>query len=307
MSLILIHTTFGQSAVSVIDLVHPGDLIEIDVLGGVDFDVRGRPTPEGFLEGYQLADGSVFVRCRSVQEIADDVARRLGGILRKPEVEVRILDRSRRPLATVIGAVKTQQRFMLKREVRVTEILVLSGGLTDMNGGVVSIFRPAGQSCRGAIGARDDSKSNEAQFIDINVIDLIEGKVDTDIRVFGGDLITVREAFPVYVVGGVNNPRNVQFRTDLTVTRAISSAGGPSNDANIRDVVIYRRTNGASQTIAVDLEAIKKGAADDVVLEKNDVVDVARRGRERRISPMNDFSRERSDSEIQNLPVRIVE
>src|SRR5688572_12535390 len=96
--------TFGEQ-------IHYGDLVEVDVVGSLDFDWRGGLTPEGFLDGLERAESPVYALCRSEGEVATAVAERYRRILRDPNVVVRILDRSNRALAYISGAVKTPQRF----------------------------------------------------------------------------------------------------------------------------------------------------------------------------------------------------
>ena len=47
-------------------LVHFGDLIDVDVLGGFEFDWRGTLDPDGFLAGFDSFDEPVFGHCRTV-------------------------------------------------------------------------------------------------------------------------------------------------------------------------------------------------------------------------------------------------
>ena len=52
------------------NLIHPGDLIDIDVIGSVEYDWRGTLNPEGFLDGVDYTENPIFARCRSEEEIA---------------------------------------------------------------------------------------------------------------------------------------------------------------------------------------------------------------------------------------------
>ncbi|HLM60437.1 MAG TPA: hypothetical protein VK308_06525, partial [Pyrinomonadaceae bacterium] len=128
--------------------VHPGDLVEVDVIGSIEYDWRGTLTPEGFLEGGDYIENPIYALCRNEEEIALDIAKAYGKILRDPKVVVRILDRSNRPLALLYGAVKTPQRFQLKRPVFLNELLIVAGGLTEKISGEIQIFRPKNLSCQ---------------------------------------------------------------------------------------------------------------------------------------------------------------
>src|SRR5687767_2132952 len=84
-------------SVDFIDRIHLGDLIDIHVAGYLEYDWRGRLTPEGFLDGYQHVAKQIYAHCRSEQELANEIDRALSEILRNPKTEVRIIDRSGRP------------------------------------------------------------------------------------------------------------------------------------------------------------------------------------------------------------------
>ncbi|MGH9819117.1 MAG: hypothetical protein ACRD43_03015, partial [Pyrinomonadaceae bacterium] len=50
----------AQENQSEIDLVHYGDVIDVDVVGSLDFDWRGTLNPEGFLDGMERIEDPVY-------------------------------------------------------------------------------------------------------------------------------------------------------------------------------------------------------------------------------------------------------
>jgi protein involved in polysaccharide export with SLBB domain len=62
----------------------------------------------------------------------------------------------------------------------------------------------------------------------------------------------------------------------MTVSQAVTSAGGLSKTAEDSDVKLIRNKKGEMQVTAVDLEQIKDGNAQDIVLEDQDVVVVGK-------------------------------
>ena len=285
------------------DLVHFGDVIDVDVVGGFEFDWRGTLTPDGSIDGLEGIE-PIPALCRAETEIAGDIAKAYSKILRDPHVIVRIIDRSNRALARVEGAVKTPTRFRLRRETTLRELLVLAGGITEGANGDISIFRPRSLSCDS--GQRTGDSNNGLNITNIKISDLISGKPGADARVLSGDIVTVAKALPVYVIGAVNNPNPLFTRPDLTVTRAIAIAGGLARDADGRRVSVFRRDGGETRSIEIDLEKIKKGLAEDEILKPFDILDVAAKGRgDRKYPPVAAPSgRERSLAE---LPLRVVD
>jgi hypothetical protein len=98
--------------------------LTVDVIGSVRYDWRGKINPEGFLDGVEYAENPIYALCRSEQQIAAAVAQAYGKIFRQPKIIVKILDRSNRPPAIIYGAVKTPQRFQIRRPVYLNELLV---------------------------------------------------------------------------------------------------------------------------------------------------------------------------------------
>ncbi|HEV7699546.1 MAG TPA: SLBB domain-containing protein [Pyrinomonadaceae bacterium] len=262
--------------------VHFGDIVDVDFVGGFEFDWRGGLTPDGNLDGLDAADGPIPALCRSGAEIAADVKKAYGKILRDPQVEVRIVDRSNRAVVRLFGAVRSQARFQLMRPVHLRELLVLAGGLTDDSSGEVSIFRPASLGCTERSASPTENKSST---LSIHIRDLVSGKPDSDPAVVAGDLITVERAPVVYVIGAVDNPRPIYSRTEMTISRAVATAGGLSKDADGTKAVILRRDGTDTKPINVDLAKIKAGVSEDMVLKPFDIIDVASRGGGKRKLP----------------------
>jgi hypothetical protein len=289
------------------DLVHFGDLIDVDVVGSLDFDWRGTLTPEGFLNGVEKSQDPIFALCRSEADIAAEIAKEYGKILREPQVVVKIIDRSGRPAAILDGAVKTPHKFRIRRPVFLNELLIMAGGITDTASGEVRIFRPQNLSCSGTGDTSNAVPGSGGQTETILLSDLLRGKKDANPQILSGDIVSVLEAFPIYVIGGVNSPRQLSSRSRTTLTTAISSAGGLARDAVESDITIFRRFAGDARTIHVDLKKINDKALDDVVLKPYDIVDVGQRGRERKKFPPVVNTAGNSEAKAENLPLKIVD
>ncbi len=279
------------------NLIHLGDLIEIDVVGSFEFDWRGTVSPEGFLSGINFVEEPVYALCRSEESIAADVTKAFSKFLREPQIVVKILDRSKRSLTIMLGAVKNPQRFQIKRPVYLNELLIISGGLTDKISGEIQIFRPQNLSCAAKTKINEtrdgqsrerfvnSSQDNGSEYINIRIIDLLAGKKEANPKILNGDIITVFEAQSVYVIGGVANPKQISFRSQITLTRAIDSAGGLAKNADASKITIFRREKGETKIIEADLEKIKAKQSEDIILQPFDIIEVSQKGSERRKVP----------------------
>jgi protein involved in polysaccharide export with SLBB domain len=305
-----------------VNLIHFGDLIDVDVLGSFEYDWRGTLTPEGFLNGLDALEERVFGLCRAEEDVAGEIAKAYGKILRDPKVVVKILDRSNRPNSTLFGAVKVPQRFQIKRPVYLNELIILAGGFTDQASGEIQIFRPASLNCAEIapqksegvvtetkkrerfIAARQD---NGSQFINIRIADLLGGKKDSNVQILAGDVVTVLEAKPIYVIGGVNNPRQIATRSQMTVSRAVAAAGGLSKNGDGTKITIYRRAGSETKIIEADLEKIKANQAEDIILQAFDIVDVLQKGNEKKKFPPLVRVDEPGSDNSSKLPLRIID
>lgn len=301
-------------------LVHFGDLIDVDVIGSFEFDWRGTLTPEGYLSGFDKIPEPVYGLCRSEVELAEVIAKVYGKFLRDPRIVVKVLDRSNRPVSVLEGAVKTPQRFQIKRPVFLNELLIVAGGLNDRASGEIRIFRPQGLNCVSEKESGPDdsaagegrekfinaSRGNGPKTLNIRISDLLRGDKQANPQILSGDIITVVEAPPIYVIGGVNTPKLLSSRSQFTLTRAIASAGGLAKEG-LEKVIIFRRRGRASQIIDADLKRIKAGLEPDPVLEAFDIVDVSQKGREKRkAAPIVD-SPGSDEGKNAILPLRIVD
>ncbi len=304
-----------QKVVDESDLIQFGDLIDVDVVGSIEFDWRGTLNPEGFLDGISFTEDQIYGLCRSEAAISEEVARAYSRILREPKVVVRILDRSNRAVSVISGAVKTAQRLQIRRAVFLNELIVISGGLTDQASGEIQIFRPKNLSCAATEPAGETrdrfvsaaSQDNGSQFINVKISDLLSGKKEANPQILNGDIITVLEAQSIYVIGGVAAPKKISFRSQITLTRAIDSAGGLIKNADPTKVTIFRRSGGETKIIETDLEKIKAKKADDLVLQALDIVEVAQKGREKRKYPPVIGGFDNAEESSAKLPLRVID
>ena len=314
--------SYAQNSTNSQDLIHLGDLIDVDVVGSTEYDWRGTLNPEGYLNGIEFVDEPIFGLCQSEEVVAAAIAKGYSKFLRDPQVVVKILDRSGRPASFLYGAVKKPQRFLLKRQINLNELIILSGGITEKASGQIQIIRPQNLSC-GQSENSDDKPTIEsgqssgnfvtvknetgAKLFNIKINDLLKGEKKSNPAILNGDIITVLEADPIYVIGGVANPKQINARTQMTVTRAISTAGGFSKDANTKNISVFRRENGQTKIIEVDFDGINSGKSEDLILQKYDIVEVSQSGRAKRKFPPVISSNEENKKNISELPLRIIE
>jgi len=86
--------------------------------------------------------------------------------------------------------------------------------------------------------------------------------------------VTVKEAASqkVTIDGAVTQPGVYEMRGRTTLMQAVAMAKGPSRDANVRSVAVFREVGGQRMVAVFDLAAIRNGQAEDPVILGDDVV-----------------------------------
>ncbi len=314
--------TVAEILAAEVNLIHTGDLIDVDVIGSLEYDWRGTLNPEGFLDGIDAIENPIYALCQSEAELAGELSKAFGKNLREPKVVVKILDRSNRPLAIISGAVKTPQRFQIKRPIFLNELIIISGGLTENVSGEVQIFRPPNLNCQQKIAEKKAStvdnthnrekyaaarQDNGSSFLNIRLSDLLTGRKEANPQILSGDIVTIQEAESIYVIGGVASPKQISSRNQMTLTRAIAGAGGMTKNADARKITIYRRETGGTKIIEADLEAIKSAKAEDVILKPFDIIEVEQDGRSKSKFPPILKVVEANEKNAANFPLRIID
>ena len=265
--------------------IHHGDIIDVDFVGGFEFDWRGGLTPEGYLQGLDAIDGSIYGLCLTENELAAAIKKVYGKILRSPDVVVKIIDKSGRAVVRLNGAIKNPARFKLMRAVTLRELIVNSGGLTDTASGQITIFRPKNASCVEPSRDEISGASNPLQTMTVKISELLKGLPSANPQILSGDIVEVERAPVIYIIGAVNNPQPIFSREQMTVSRAIATAGGFAKDADGKRATIIRRDGTEIKNIDVDLAKIKSGTIEDVILKPFDIIDVASKGGGKRKFP----------------------
>ncbi len=281
--------------------IGPGDLLDIRIFNKPQFS-RDNVRVNGLgMIRMPLIQGEIQAACRTEEELAKDIATRYLEYLRNPQVDVFIRDYQSQPVA-VLGAVRTPSRFQLQRRVRLLEMLSLVGGPTDVAGQTVQIVHTAAPSLCEASPPID---ADESQALDnYKLSATLKGDENANPYVRPGDVITVVEAETAFVVGNVLRPSAIPLKERISVSQAIAMSGGTLPDTNSDRVRIVRQPPGSmtKMEIFVDLRAIDKHKAEDVVLQAGDIVDVPTSGTKRMLRSLIGAI----VPTVSQLPVRVI-
>jgi len=243
-----------------------GDVLEVTVLGNADLSRSATVQPTGSITFPLLNE--IPVAGLTVGE----VQRKMTALLAKdflvdPHVEVRVKEYQSQ-FVIVLGEVNTPGRKVLRGGSRLVDVLVESGGFTPRASGDVVITRAEGTFDSGAKVLR----------LRLSGAFSVQDYVGLEMILRNGDVITAPARQYVTVEGEVQRPGRYAIEGDLTVTGAVSTAGGltrfGSSDVKVRRI---DPVTGKVTITKVDLKAVRKGSRPDPGVAPNDVISVPRR------------------------------
>ncbi|MFN6962153.1 MAG: SLBB domain-containing protein [Pyrinomonadaceae bacterium] len=264
-------------------LIGPGDEITGKVLGEPQFDFVATVDEDGRIE-VPFFDEPVSAKCKTERDLRVEVTRLLSKYLKSPQLSLRVTQRNSRPPVSVYGEVRQPQQFNLTRRVRLIEVISASGGVTEKSGGMVQVFRTRQPMCgettvEAVWRPADAGDSFDTPSRIFSLASLRQGLEEANPEILPGDIVVVPKAAPVYVVGEVIKPGEIDLpEGGLPLTQAVAMASGFSREAKTKTLKVYRRKPGATQpeVIVANFDAIKKGQEKDLMLEPFDIVEVGK-------------------------------
>jgi polysaccharide export outer membrane protein len=183
--------------------------------------------------------------------------------VRDPQVTIFVKEYESRKVA-VSGAVKKPDTYEMLGEKTLLEMISMAGGLDKDLGREIIVFRQA----------QDGSTQRLAVDLERLVYDADPA---LNLPVSPGDIIYVPavEKVRIFVNGAVKNPNLYEIPRDepVTVLKAVTIAGGTTDRASEKRVQVIRTNpDGTRRTIPVDLRKVKRGKAEDPVLQRDDLV-----------------------------------
>lgn len=243
--------------------VGPDDQVTVTVLQAPELNTTTRVSQTGLLSLPLV--GAVRAGGLTVAELEQQIGHRLGEkYIRNPQVAVEVTDIRSRGVS-VVGAVERPGVQQIRSAATLLGVLSQAGGLSATAGDTVTVLRPGA-----------------ATPIDVPLKPLMDARDPAlNIPVLPGDVVAVRAADVVYVVGAVNKPGAFSMRGNdrLTVLRALALGEGLSPTAAKKDALVVRTGPAGERTeIPVDLAGVLKGRTPDVTLQAHDVLFVPTSG-----------------------------
>ena len=261
-------------------VVGPGDVLEVMVADQPEISRATTVQPDGRFTMPLL--GEVAVAGRTVAEIQKLITELLGrDFLVNPRVEVRVREYASQ-FAIVMGELVNPGRRALRGNTRLIDLLIECGGFRPTASGEIILQRTEGAFPNGEkvlrfrLGA--SSAMTEAD------------QRNAEVLLRNGDVVTASPKYYVTVDGEVSRPGRVLVENELTLLGVIAESGGLAKFASSKVRIIRKKADGIDITgfgpcdgsttdvcLEIDINSIRKGRAQDLVMAANDKVVVSRR------------------------------
>jgi polysaccharide export outer membrane protein len=261
-----------------------GDLLTIRVQDMSELSEQFRVSEKGSIVLPLI--GRFDVAGLSAEQAAEKLRDRLREYATAPEVTIAVAE-FQGARVSVVGAVGSPGVYPLHGfDETITDVLSEAGGLSR-DAGTKIYFSPAGESEDVRAGGEAAAGLNLAaapgmvatspKAIEIDLTRLYQGRSipALELPLRGGDTILVPSAGEVYVDGWVNNPGGFSLTRALTVTQAVSNAGGMHFAGSGHGLVLQRASRtGEVETYRVDYQRIVDGSDADLYLQNGDRIRV---------------------------------
>lgn len=255
-----------RAAVAADYRIGPDDELSVSVLQAPELNGTSRVSQQGSISLPLI--GGVRASGLTASELESAIEEQLGSrFIKNPEVTVLVTEIRSRPVS-VVGAVVRPGVVQVGGETSLLDVISMAGGLRDDAGDTAVVLRKA--------------EGESAAPIEVRLKPLLESRdPGLNVAIRPGDVVTVRVAEVVYVVGAVKKPGAfaMQGNDRLTVLQALALGEGLEPTAAQKDAIVVRTSEGgAREEIAVDLNALLKGRRPDVPLRAHDVLFVPTSG-----------------------------
>lgn len=234
----------------------PGDNIRIIVFQNPDLTIETRVAESGSIT-YPLI-GQAIIGGLTLDAAERKIAAALkdGGFVQQPQVNLQLLQVRGNQVA-VLGHVLRPGRYPLETfNTKVSEMLAIAGGIA-----------PTGADSVIIVGTRDGKTYRRE--VDIPAL-FLEGKMNEDLVLAGGDAVYVHRAPMFFIYGEVQRPGSYRIERGMTLQQALVIGGGPNPRGTEWGIKVFRRNpGGQAEQISPDMQAPIQ--TDDVIYVRESI------------------------------------
>ena len=265
-------------------VIHRGDTVHVRVQQMEELNGDFRVSEQGNV--ILPLVGSIAFAGMTERQAAEKLGGALRVFIKDPQVAVGV-NEIHGSQVSIMGAVARPGVYPIRGlHQSIADVVTLAGGITKDGGSEIYLTPASGGS--GAVGETAESDpapptsaavfaTAQPKALTIDLKPLYQGRnvPELNMPVRPGDMIVVPAAGDVYVDGWVEHPGSFRLSPGMTVSQAVSSAGGMHFAAARGRVTVQRKSaTGENRSYPVDYQSITSGQAPDVFLESGDRVDV---------------------------------
>ena len=234
----------------------PGDVVMVSVFG-----IEELQNLNGKINALNKVNlpliGAVKIGGLTLQEAKKVLEKAFKEYVENPKVTIEIKEYNGYRVS-VLGAVSKPDVYSLKGTRTVLDAIAMAGGLRK-------------DASKTVILTHLEAKQRSSIIIDLNKL-IEQWNIMDDLLLYPGDIVYVPKAKNIFVDGFVSHPDAYPMTEPITLSQAISRAGGMLIDADPTKVAIYRKSSSGSKIIYADMDKIRNGEQKDIALEPEDIV-----------------------------------
>ena len=213
--------------------------------------------------------GRIQVGGKTTRQIEDDLTKALQPEwLKRAQVSVEIAQYRSRSIY-VMGEVRTPGRYNIEGPMTLLEVIANAGSTTATASNTIIVQRYKDGLAAAVSAPVATGDQRWAEVTRINLDDLREGKLSSNLLLQDSDMIIVPTAERIYVGGAVKTPGSIVLRAGMTVRQAITEAGGLTERGSTRGIKIIRK-DAKGREVEIDAKMSD-------VLKANDQIRVRQR------------------------------
>ncbi len=276
--------------------IGPNDQLQVTVFDAPDLSQTVRVGGDGEISLPLLGTiKAVGLTPRELELVLQALLRQT--YMKDPQVTVTVTEMQSHSVS-VMGAVKQPGVFQIRGTKTLLEMLSMAQGLAPDAGNAVLVMRGAGidvaspSSAGTKAGAANGTpvlassvssdKGGESKTIEVSLKRLLDsGDPQYNVSIYPGDIIKVKAAGIIYVVGDVVRPGGfpIQANGHITVLQALALGEGMGPDADQSKAKIIRvAENGQKIELPIKLNKILAGKDPDLSLQPKDVLFIPKNG-----------------------------
>jgi polysaccharide export outer membrane protein len=265
--------------------IGPEDLLEISVFEDEKLNKIVRVSSQGNISFPLL--GIIRVKGLTSTELEKEIRDLLAEkYFKDPHVSVFIKE-YRNQRISVMGAVEKPGVFDVTGQKTILDMLAMAGGLKGepekAAGQLLFLIRPPVLEGleQGKVKEKEDLNKQVSNTFVIDLEELlINGDLTLNLPLSHGDIINVPVSGKFFVGGEVNRPGGFPLGKKMTLSQAITMAGGLKTEAKGSETKIFRYAEKGREReiLSVNVYKIQNGETEDVYLKESDVVIVPKSG-----------------------------